>query len=52
MKTKGVVALEPHIEKPEESAIFTRFPRILNGVIIKVIGWAPVGERSRIASRR
>jgi chemotaxis protein MotA len=29
MKTKGVVALEPHIEKPEESAIFKRYPRIL-----------------------
>ncbi|MBL8834880.1 MAG: flagellar motor stator protein MotA [Alphaproteobacteria bacterium] len=30
IKTKGNVAIEPHIEKPEESTIFTRFPRILN----------------------
>jgi chemotaxis protein MotA len=29
MKTKGVVALEQHIDKPEESKIFTRYPRIL-----------------------
>jgi chemotaxis protein MotA len=29
MKTKGVIALEAHIEKPQESAIFTRYPRIL-----------------------
>jgi chemotaxis protein MotA len=29
MKSKGVVALEQHIEKPEESAIFKRYPRIL-----------------------
>ncbi|WBQ12534.1 flagellar motor stator protein MotA [Hyphomonadaceae bacterium BL14] len=29
MKTKGVIALESHIEKPHESAIFTAFPRIL-----------------------
>jgi chemotaxis protein MotA len=28
MKTKGVVALEPHIEKPEESAIFQKYPKI------------------------
>ncbi len=28
VKTKGVVALEPHIEKPEESAVFKRYPRI------------------------
>ncbi|MBL8559273.1 MAG: flagellar motor stator protein MotA [Hyphomonadaceae bacterium] len=28
MKTKGVVALEPHIEKPDESAIFQKYPRI------------------------
>jgi chemotaxis protein MotA len=27
--TKGVMALEPHIEKPEESAAFTKFPKIL-----------------------
>jgi chemotaxis protein MotA len=29
MKTKGVIALEAHIEKPQESAIFTAYPRIL-----------------------
>ncbi len=29
MKTKGVVALEPHIEKPDESAIFQKYPKIL-----------------------
>ncbi|MBI3438110.1 MAG: flagellar motor stator protein MotA [Proteobacteria bacterium] len=29
MKTKGVVAIEPHIEKPEESAIFQKYPKIL-----------------------
>lgn len=28
MKTKGIVALEPHIEKPEESPIFQKYPRI------------------------
>lgn len=28
MKSKGVVALEPHIEKPSESAIFGRYPKI------------------------
>jgi len=29
MKTKGVIALESHIEKPHESAIFTAYPRIM-----------------------
>lgn len=29
MKAKGVVALEAHIEKPEESSIFKRYPKIL-----------------------
>jgi chemotaxis protein MotA len=29
MKSKGVVALEAHIEKPEDSAIFKRYPRIM-----------------------
>jgi len=29
MKSKGVIALESHIEKPEDSSIFTRFPRIV-----------------------
>jgi len=29
VKTKGVVALEPHIEKPHESKIFERYPKIL-----------------------
>jgi chemotaxis protein MotA len=28
MKSKGIVALEPHIEKPEESAIFQKYPKI------------------------
>ncbi len=27
--TKGAMALEPHIEKPEESAAFQRFPKLL-----------------------
>ena len=29
MKTKGVIALESHIENPSDSAIFSRYPRIL-----------------------
>ena len=29
MKTKGVIALESHIEKPHESAIFSRYPKIM-----------------------
>ncbi|MGX6648833.1 flagellar motor stator protein MotA [Maricaulaceae bacterium MS644] len=29
MKTKGVIALESHIEKPHESSIFTAYPRIM-----------------------
>jgi len=29
MKTKGVIALEAHIENPKESSIFTRFPKIM-----------------------
>lgn len=29
MKSKGVIALESHIEKPAESAIFSRFPKIM-----------------------
>jgi len=28
MKTKGLIALEAHIEKPEESSIFKRYPKI------------------------
>jgi chemotaxis protein MotA len=28
MKSKGMIALEAHIEKPEDSGIFKRFPRI------------------------
>ncbi len=28
MKTKGVIALESHIENPSESAIFTRYPKL------------------------
>jgi chemotaxis protein MotA len=29
MKTKGVIALEAHIENAKESSIFTRYPRIM-----------------------
>ena len=29
MKSKGVIALESHIEKPGDSTIFSRFPRIV-----------------------
>ena len=29
MKTKGVIAVEGHIEKPSDSAIFSKYPRIL-----------------------
>ena len=29
MKSKGMIAVEQHIEKPEESAIFSQYPRIL-----------------------
>jgi chemotaxis protein MotA len=29
MKTKGVIALESHIEKPTESAIFSKYPKIM-----------------------
>jgi len=29
MKTKGVVALEAHIERPDESAIFQKYPKLL-----------------------
>ena len=28
LKTKGVLALEPHIDNPHESALFGRFPKI------------------------
>ena len=31
MKTKGLIALEAHIEKPEDSSIFKRYPRITQG---------------------
>ena len=30
MKTKGIIALESHIEKPEESPIFSQFPSIMH----------------------
>ena len=30
MKSKGMIALEPHIENPKESAIFKRYPKILH----------------------
>lgn len=29
MKSKGMIAVEAHIEKPEESTIFSQYPRIL-----------------------
>ncbi len=29
MKSKGMIALEPHIENPHESAIFQRYPKII-----------------------
>src|SRR4029078_7953248 len=29
MKSKGVIALESHIENPTESSIFTRFPKVM-----------------------
>src|SRR3954469_22370155 len=29
MKSKGVIALESHIETPKESTIFSRYPRIM-----------------------
>jgi len=29
MKSKGVIALESHIEKPAESSIFSRYPKIM-----------------------
>ena len=30
MKSKGVIALESHIEKPHDSSIFSRFPKIMH----------------------
>lgn len=30
MKTKGVVAIEAHIENPQDSRLFQRFPRVLS----------------------
>ncbi len=30
VKSKGLIALEPHIEKPEESDIFQKYPKILH----------------------
>lgn len=30
MKTKGMMVLEAHIEKPEESNLFTKYPKILH----------------------
>src|SRR5207248_2105916 len=29
MKSKGVIALESHIETPQESSIFSRYPKIV-----------------------
>jgi flagellar motor component MotA len=31
MKSKGVIALESHIEKPHESTIFQRYPKVTEG---------------------
>ncbi|HET6184047.1 MAG TPA: flagellar motor stator protein MotA [Acetobacteraceae bacterium] len=33
--TKGAMAVEPHIENPTESAIFQRFPKILNNAFAR-----------------
>ncbi len=33
--TKGAMALEPHIEKPEDSPLFQRFPRILSNETVR-----------------
>src|SRR3990167_10966940 len=33
MKSKGVIALESHIENPKESSIFTRFPKDRKSVV-------------------
>ncbi len=30
MKSKGMIAVEPHIEKPEESSIFKQYPNVLH----------------------
>src|SRR5689334_10992326 len=30
MKSKGLIAIEQHIEKPMESSIFSQYPKILN----------------------
>src|ERR1039457_4032000 len=30
MKSKGIIALESHIEKPEDSTIFSRYPRLMH----------------------
>ena len=30
MKSKGLISVESHIEKPEESSIFNRYPKILH----------------------
>ena len=31
MKSKGLIALEAHIEKPAESSIFKRYPKVMKG---------------------
>ncbi len=30
MRSKGMIALEPHIDKPEESSIFAQFPKVMH----------------------
>jgi chemotaxis protein MotA len=36
-QSKGAMALEPHIEKPEESAAFQKFPKIANDRVATVM---------------
>jgi chemotaxis protein MotA len=36
-QTKGAMALEPHIEKPEESAAFQKFPKIAKDKVATVM---------------
>ena len=36
MKSKGLIALEAHIEKPEESPIFKRYPKVRVSVLKRI----------------
>ena len=50
MKSKGVIALESHIETPQESSIFSRYPKILHDHSVHVsIGFALVNQGPGIA---